>query len=128
MEGRLWTTCHGFVVRIRSVPTTGNAEAKTYSVLSHRGAAMVDKMWLNLAAERGTALATWGLYPSDRRPGEARHGQGGCCRETIAAVGGGKMESRRFPWRFGLCRRVPSSAWQPSQADRVRRDHGRSTS
>ncbi len=34
----------------------------TYSVLSHRGAAMVDKTWLNLAAECGIALATWGLH------------------------------------------------------------------
>ncbi len=25
---------------------------------------MVDKTWLNLAAERGIALATWGLYPT----------------------------------------------------------------
>jgi len=33
----------------------------TYSVLSHRGAAMIDKTRLNLAAERGIALATWGL-------------------------------------------------------------------
>ena len=31
---------------------------------------MIDKTWLNLAAERGIALATWGLYPSDRRPGK----------------------------------------------------------
>jgi len=30
--------------------------SKTHSVLSHRGAAMVDRTWLNLAAERGRRL------------------------------------------------------------------------
>ena len=34
-------------------------------------------MWLNLAAERGTALATWGLYLSNGREGEARGEEGG---------------------------------------------------
>ena len=48
---------------------------------------MVDKTWLELAAKRGVALATWGLYPSDRCQGEARRGEGGCWRETVA-VGG----------------------------------------
>ncbi len=62
----------------RQTVEVSRTRRKTYSVLSHRGAAMVDKMWLNLAAERGIALATWGLYPSDRRLGEARRGQRGC--------------------------------------------------
>ena len=101
---------------------------KTYSVLSHRGAAMIDKTWLNLAAERGIALATWGLYLSGRRPGEARRGQGGCWREAVVVSGGQKMENRRAPWRFGLCWRTPSSTWQPSQVDRVRPDGGGPTS
>ena len=60
---------------------------ETHSVLSHRGAAMVDKTWLDLAAERGVALATWGLYPSDLCQGEARRGEKRCWRETVAVRG-----------------------------------------
>jgi len=89
---------------------------------------LVSKTRLNLAAERGIALATWGLYPSDRRPGEARRGQGGCCRETVVVSGGRKMENRGPRWRFGLCWRTPPSAWQLSKVDRVRRDRGGWTS
>ena len=106
-----------------SYESRSSVSEETHSVLSHRGAAMVDKTWLNLAAEREIALATWGLYLSDLREGEARRGEGGCCRETIAAAGGRKMENRGPRWRFGLCRRAPSSTLQPSQVDRVR-PHG----
>ena len=56
---------------------------------------MVDKTWLDLAAERGVALATWGLYLSDLCQGEARRGQGGCWREAVVASGGRKVEKRR---------------------------------
>ena len=47
--------------RMEKKGVDGAIVPETYSVLSHRGAAMIDKTRLNLAAERGIALATWGL-------------------------------------------------------------------
>jgi len=53
---------------------------------------MIDKTWLNLAAECGIALATWGLYLGDHRQLEVGGGRRGCWRETVEGSGGGKME------------------------------------
>ena len=83
----------------------GGVVSLSYSALSHRGAAMVEKTWLNLAAERGIALATWGLYPTivvREKHAMDREAVAGRRLRQLAAKALGKLKMRiRELWKNG---------------------------